>query len=134
MPEYLFVYGTLRRGSDNKFALLLAERAQFVGAARVAGLLYDFGRYPGAVKSDQSDGWVQGEVYRLSDTEVLTLLDEYEGPEFERSRVSVAGIQECWIYWYVGPATGRLIVSGDWLKRSHECECGTHECVRHVSS
>jgi gamma-glutamylcyclotransferase (GGCT)/AIG2-like uncharacterized protein YtfP len=24
---------------------------------------------------------------------------------------------DCWVYWYVGPVTGRLIVSGDWLKR-----------------
>jgi gamma-glutamylcyclotransferase (GGCT)/AIG2-like uncharacterized protein YtfP len=117
LPEYLFVYGTLRRGSDNKFAIMLAERAQFVGAGRVAGLLYDFGRYPGAVKSDQTDCWVQGEVHRLDAVELLAVLDEYEGPEFERARVSVTGLQECWIYWYVGAETGRLIASGDWFQR-----------------
>jgi gamma-glutamylcyclotransferase (GGCT)/AIG2-like uncharacterized protein YtfP len=96
---------------------MLADRAQFVGAARVPGLLYDFGRYPGAVKSDQTDGWVQGEVHRFDDPGLLTLLDCYEGPEFERAMVSVKGVQECWIYWYVGPETGRLIASGDWFQR-----------------
>ena len=118
MPEYLFVYGTLRRGSDNKFALMLADRAQFVGPARVPGLLYDFGRYPGAVRSHQGDHWIQGEVHRFDDPELMPLLDEYEGPEFERAMVSVTtGIRECWIYWYVGPETGRLIASGDWFQR-----------------
>ncbi len=93
---------------------MLADRAQFVGADRVQGLLYDFGRYPGAVTGDHS---IHGEVYRFDDPTLLPLLDEYEGPEFERAIVSVMGIQECWIYWYVGPETGRLIVSGDWLNR-----------------
>jgi gamma-glutamylcyclotransferase (GGCT)/AIG2-like uncharacterized protein YtfP len=117
LPEYLFVYGTLRRGSDNKFALLLADRARYVGAARVPGLLYDFGRYPGAVKIDQVDHWIQGEVHRFDDPRLMPLLDEYEGTEFQRAIVSVTGILECWIYWYVGAETGRLIPSGDWLNR-----------------
>jgi gamma-glutamylcyclotransferase (GGCT)/AIG2-like uncharacterized protein YtfP len=119
--NHLFVYGTLRRGSDNEFAHLLADRAQFVGSARVQGQLYDFGRYPGAVTTDQPDQCVRGEVHRLRDTELLARLDEYEGPEFERA---VAVVQtddgrtiDCSIYWYVGDATGRLIASGDWLKR-----------------
>jgi gamma-glutamylcyclotransferase (GGCT)/AIG2-like uncharacterized protein YtfP len=117
LTEYLFVYGTLRRGCDNKFALMLADRAQFVATARVPGLLYDFGQYPGAVKSDQTDRWLQGEVHRFDDPQLLALLDQYEGPEYERAMVSVTGIQECWIYWYVGPETGRLIESGDWFER-----------------
>jgi gamma-glutamylcyclotransferase (GGCT)/AIG2-like uncharacterized protein YtfP len=117
LPEYLFVYGTLRRGSNNKFALMLADRAQLVGPARVPGLLYDFGQYPGAVKGEQGDHWIHGEVHWAADPELLTLLDDYEGPEFERAIVSVTGVQECWIYWYVGPETGRLIASGDWFQR-----------------
>ena len=52
-------------------------------------MLYDFGHYPGAVKSHQTDCWVQGEVHRLDNPELLTLLDEYEGSEYERAMVSV---------------------------------------------
>jgi gamma-glutamylcyclotransferase (GGCT)/AIG2-like uncharacterized protein YtfP len=119
--EHLFVYGTLRRGSKNKFARMLGDRAQFVGTARVAGLLYDFGRYPGAGPSNQPDQWIHGEVHRVEDPELLRLLDEYEGSEFERAVASVLmndheGM-DCWIYWYVGDAKGRPIASGDWLKR-----------------
>jgi len=122
MPgDHLFAYGTLRRGSTNRFARLLLERAQFVTSARAPGRLYDFGRFPGAVHSDQSDYWVHGEVHRLKDAQLLPLLDEYEGSEFGREIAPVetndGGSIDCWIYWYVGPLTGRLIASGDWLKR-----------------
>jgi gamma-glutamylcyclotransferase (GGCT)/AIG2-like uncharacterized protein YtfP len=110
---YLFVYGTLRRGSQNEFARLLAEQGDFVSLARVPGRLYDFGRYPGARPSDQPDEWIYGEVFSLDDA-LLTALDEYEGAEFERAMAPAIG---CWIYWYVGSATGRLIASGDWLTR-----------------
>jgi gamma-glutamylcyclotransferase (GGCT)/AIG2-like uncharacterized protein YtfP len=92
--EHLFVYGTLRRGSKNKFARMVADRAQFVGAARVPG--------------------------RFENAQLLPSLDDYEGSEFERALASAemedGRAIECWIYWYVGPATGRLIASGDWLK------------------
>ena len=119
--HHLFVYGTLRRGCDNRFAKLLSERGRFISAAKVAGRLYDFGRYPGAVRSDQPIHWLQGEVHRLDDRQLLQLLDEYEGSEFSRAVVSVQtedhGTIDCWIYWYVGPATGRPIASGDWLQR-----------------
>jgi gamma-glutamylcyclotransferase (GGCT)/AIG2-like uncharacterized protein YtfP len=115
------VYGTLRRGSNNKFAQMLADRAQFEGTARVSGRLYDFGQYPGAVISHQSDHWIHGEVWRFDDAQLLPSLDDYEGSEYQRALTSAemeAGRTiDCWIYWYVGPPTGRLMASGDWLKR-----------------
>jgi gamma-glutamylcyclotransferase (GGCT)/AIG2-like uncharacterized protein YtfP len=116
--RHLFVYGTLRRGCGNQFAQLLSERGQFEGTARVAGRLYDFGRYPGARCSNQPNEWILGEIFYLEEpAPVLAALDEYEGPEFERARVSTTGALECWIYWYIGNATGCPIVSGDWLQR-----------------
>ena len=117
LVPHLFVYGTLRKGSKNKFARLLADQSDYVGPARVSGRLYDFGRYPGARPAGQSDHWITGEVFRLrAPAEALAILDEYEGPEYERATVT-AGERECWIYWYVGRAAGRLITSGDWLNR-----------------
>jgi len=77
----LFVYGTLRRGSENQFARLLAEQGHFMGLARVPGRLYDLGLYPGAIASNQPDQWIQGEIFSV-DSALLTALDEYEGPEF----------------------------------------------------
>jgi gamma-glutamylcyclotransferase (GGCT)/AIG2-like uncharacterized protein YtfP len=118
--EHLFVYGTLRRGSQNKFAQLLAERAQLVAAARVQGLLYDFGSYPGAVPSNQASNWIVGEIHSFEDSQLLSLLDEYEGSEYERAITPAhtgSGRIDCSIYWYVGTVGGRPITSGDWLRR-----------------
>jgi len=119
--DCLFVYGTLRRGSNNKFARLLEDRAQFLGAARVPGRLYDLGPYPGAVASNQPDDRVHGELHRLTDPQLLPLLDDYEGAEFERASVAAQTENgervECWIYWYRGAEKGRRILSGDWFLR-----------------
>ena len=98
-------------------ARLLSERGRFLSDARVPGRLFDFGSYPGAVPSDQPNHWVCGEVHLLEDPSLLASLDEYEGSEFERGRVSTAVAPNCWIYWYVGSDAGRLIPSGDWFQR-----------------
>jgi gamma-glutamylcyclotransferase (GGCT)/AIG2-like uncharacterized protein YtfP len=119
--DHLFVYGTLRRGSNNQFVRLLSERGTFVTDARVPGRLYDFGAYPGAVPSDQLGHWVHGEIHRLEDPSLLASLDEYEGLEYARAMVSATlddgQIIDCWIYWYVGDSKDSLIESGDWLQR-----------------
>jgi len=74
--DHLFVYGTLRRGSNNQFARLLAERAHFVGPARVSGRLYDFGSYPGARREE---GSIIGEIVRLDPLgELLGVLESVE--------------------------------------------------------
>jgi gamma-glutamylcyclotransferase (GGCT)/AIG2-like uncharacterized protein YtfP len=116
--DHLFVYGTLRQGSNNKFARLLAEQAHFVGPARVRGRLYDFGRYPGA---RSEDGSIVGEIFRLDKPDkLLATLDDYEGPEYERSIAPAHtddGTVDCWIYWYKGSVRGESIASGDWLAR-----------------
>ncbi|HUA18802.1 MAG TPA: gamma-glutamylcyclotransferase family protein [Bryobacteraceae bacterium] len=121
MPaSYLFVYGTLRRGSNNESARLLQGQSRFVGNARMQGRLYGLGRYPGAVAAVNPGEWVRGEVYNMDDaTRLLAALDDYEGSDFERA---VATVQlddgskvECWVYLYVGKTPGRLIASGDWF-------------------
>jgi gamma-glutamylcyclotransferase (GGCT)/AIG2-like uncharacterized protein YtfP len=86
----LFVYGTLRRGSPNKYADLLQANAQFLGNARMCGHLYQFANYPGAVLSDQPGEWVPGELYQLQNLSILSTLDEYEGSEFERVQITVS--------------------------------------------
>ncbi|MBV9769168.1 MAG: gamma-glutamylcyclotransferase [Bryobacterales bacterium] len=115
--QHLFVYGTLRRGSNNQFARMLADRAEFVGNVRLQGKLLSLGQHPGAIRSNEPNDWVQGEIHRLEDPQLLALLDDYEGPEFERALAPVQtneGTIACWIYWYVGVETGLLIASGEW--------------------
>lgn len=118
---YLFVYGTLRRGSRNRFARLLESRACFVGNARTQGRLYDCGRYPGMTPSDAAGDRVRGEVFRLAESaSLLAKLDAYEGPLFARvpQRVYLSsGMRLAWVYLYRGtlPDGGRII-SGEWRR------------------
>jgi gamma-glutamylcyclotransferase (GGCT)/AIG2-like uncharacterized protein YtfP len=113
MPEYLFVYGTLRRLSPHPMARFLAERARFVGEGTVAGRLYNLGRYPGMIETASGDGRVVGDVYELVDaTETLRELDAYEHAEspqpsyFERGHAQVTmadGLKlAAMIYWFRG--------------------------------
>src|SRR6202034_3489119 len=96
---------------------LLREQGHFMGTARVPGRLYDLGQYPGARPAND---FVVGEVFQI-DESLLAAMDKYEGAEYERAIVSAnlddGRAIDCWIYWYVGGAPGRLIASGDWTRR-----------------
>ena len=101
MLDLLFVYGTLRSGFDNPHARLLRANSCFVGHATVRGSVHQVGGY--AAFRPDGDTDVKGELYRLDDPEgTLATLDEYEGDEYERVVVPVAGLEACiseaWIY------------------------------------
>jgi gamma-glutamylcyclotransferase (GGCT)/AIG2-like uncharacterized protein YtfP len=120
-PSYLFVYGTLRRGSKNKFARMLHSQAEFAGNARMPGRLYKLASYPGAVSSHTDGEWVRGEVYSMPDSRwILSALDNYEGPDFERVKLGVqldSGERvQAWVYLYLGRPSAARIRSGDWLR------------------
>jgi gamma-glutamylcyclotransferase (GGCT)/AIG2-like uncharacterized protein YtfP len=108
----LFVYGTLMRGFP--LHALLAGRADFVGDGEVAGLLFDLGRYPAALRD--GGGVISGEVYRLKDPGLWLALDSAEGSQYHRGEVGVrlAGGRQitAYIYWYVGPLRQVLPIPG----------------------
>jgi gamma-glutamylcyclotransferase (GGCT)/AIG2-like uncharacterized protein YtfP len=115
------VYGTLRRGFENRYARLLDRSATYLGTARVQGRLYGLGRYPGIQLHPGLDEWVTGDLFRLRNAaEALDVLDRYEGPAFERV-VATATLpngdrSRCWVYEYRLPvAQDRRILSGDYL-------------------
>jgi gamma-glutamylcyclotransferase (GGCT)/AIG2-like uncharacterized protein YtfP len=99
----LFVYGTLMRGF--RLHALLEGRADSVGDGEVAGLLFDLGRYPAALRD--GGGVIRGEVYRLKDPGLWLALDSAEGSQYHRGEVGVrlaSGRQvTAYIYRYVGP-------------------------------
>jgi len=112
MPDYLFVYGTLRKDYDLKLKNRVKDDLQYVGKAKVGASLYDLGRYPGAVKSSKGQE-VIGDVFLLNEpVRVLKILDKYEGisekgtkaAEFVRKKGRVrlrSGKNiNAWIYWY----------------------------------
>lgn len=120
--DYLFVYGTLRKGLNHPMHQVLARHAGFVGMGSFQGKLYDLGGYPGAVASNELSDKVQGEVYGLQEAErIFQLLDEYEGSEFRRERVSISfenGKEvRSWIYLYQRPTRLlKIIPSGDYMQ------------------
>jgi len=126
----MFVYGTLRKDSRGQVLSPLCRDWIFISHGSIAGRLYDFGAYPGAVPSDDPEDRVRGELYRLPAPEtMLPPIDRYEGcapedappHEFERRLVRVeledGSAAEAWIYWYRPEPRGRLLASGDYLER-----------------
>jgi gamma-glutamylcyclotransferase (GGCT)/AIG2-like uncharacterized protein YtfP len=127
--DYLFVYGTLRRGLNHPMHQVLVSHAEFTGGAVFQGRLYNIGQFPGAVYSERPQDLVHGEVYRLQPSApVLQQLDHYEGctglqgarPLFRRERRQVmlrgGAVISAWIYLYNRPTDYlQLIPSGDYL-------------------
>jgi gamma-glutamylcyclotransferase (GGCT)/AIG2-like uncharacterized protein YtfP len=131
MQQHLFVYGTLKRRSRHPMARRLAQAARWVGSARIAGRLYDLGRFPGLKESSESDCWVHGDVYDLGPHAEQTLreMDAYENAEsppptpYERTLTMVTldhgEAMQVWVYWYRGTISeDAFIASG-----SYETNC-----------
>ena len=129
---HLFVYGTLMSAASGRLGGAERERLQrqgeCLGAATIAGRLYDLGSYPGLVASNDAADVVHGEVYALRDAaQSLRWLDAYEGiapgdhngNEYERAvrpvRLASGSELTAWVYLYVrDPATARLLSDGRW--------------------
>ena len=99
---------------------LLARGATLVGEGRVRGRLVDLQTYPGLV---DGEGWVQGELYRLNDRELLHALDREEGYNFERRRAGVSLVDgrrsSAWIYRYRGPQERAVPIADGDYRRAH---------------
>ncbi len=82
--SYLFVYGTLLRGSKTLLGAAerrrLARESVVLGTATMPGELRDLGNYPGFVITKGSKKSVQGEILDLKDPQrTFRWLDKYEG-------------------------------------------------------
>lgn len=100
----------------------VADRLTFVNSCCWRGRLYDLGRFPGAVPGE---GTVHGDLFRLSDPAVWSVLDRYEGYEPDREEASLFVRRQvdlqapadwtAWVYWYNGdPMDHPRVPSGDW--------------------
>jgi gamma-glutamylcyclotransferase (GGCT)/AIG2-like uncharacterized protein YtfP len=108
--EFLFVYGLFR---DSGNSLL---KGTFCGRTTIEGKIYFVNEfYPGFVRTKGFK--THGDIY-LIDPSVFTELDEYEGDEYIRTKITTENGVECWIYEYkhdISKFTG--IKSGDWMLR-----------------
>lgn len=124
--DYIFVYGTLRRGER---ADLAREQhhfsCSFVGEDRINGNIYDLGPFPGAkveprLLFDADLPTVVGDLFVADDASIGLLLDHYEGYPYMYNRVETAteGGRIAWVYVYCDPIPDtKLIPSGDWKQR-----------------
>jgi gamma-glutamylcyclotransferase (GGCT)/AIG2-like uncharacterized protein YtfP len=123
--RHVFVYGTLRKGEERDINRL-RPAPQWVGRARVAGVMHHLGSYPGLVLGGM--GVVHGEVYAVS-PELERVLDEIEEVwpqqtgEYTRREVMVqldttpARELLCVLY-EISPERTRgkpVIAGGDWV-------------------
>ena len=127
MTNLLFVYGTLLRRSSHAMARFLAERALYVGEAKIMGRLYNLGRFPGLTVGEPGD-FVYGDLYNLGESAAQTIadLDRYEGDEstpdalFYRELAEVICTDgtavQAWVWWFRGAVKPeQRIASGRYL-------------------
>lgn len=132
----LFVYGTLLSRSRDPIGRdirwRLSRHCLTRRPAKIPGLLFDLGGYPGWIAQPASNRRVYGEVLLLNDCmDVFSWLDPYE--DFDPSRpeegeytrvvrqVMVGQSQQigAWVYGYRGGLDDKhLIPGGSWLDRS----------------
>jgi gamma-glutamylcyclotransferase (GGCT)/AIG2-like uncharacterized protein YtfP len=118
---HLFVYGTLRSEVPNEWSRFLAARAELLGPAKMRGVLFDLGTFPGMIASADAPGFVIGEAFKLNEpSDTSSELDRYEGDDFERRIVSVTlddgREMEAWAYLYKRDMSDKPpIDSGDYL-------------------
>lgn len=125
-PDLLFVYGTLRRGSDHGNAARLAGESEWLGTASLTGTLYRVSWHPALVL--KGSGTVTGDLVRLHDRAAsLPWLDAFEGcgpddplpHDYRREVVTVMtedGAADAMVYVWNLPVAGlERIASGDWL-------------------
>ena len=131
MPDYLFVYGTLRRGANHPMHQLLMQNSRFIGMAHFQGKLYQVTHYPAVVASTHPDEQVLGEVYQLLQPEqMLPELDRYEecGADFPAPQEYRREMQQvvlengdsltAWVYLYNRSTVGlEQLLSGDFMQR-----------------
>ena len=122
--DYLFVYGTLRRGESSDLSRNHLQ-VDYIGEDKINGELFNLGWYAGVrdatddeIKSFDPEGHVVvGDVFRIRDQGIVPHLDAYEGYPtlYNRVRVKTERDRTVWVYTY-NPATApdRLIPSGDW--------------------
>lgn len=114
MTQRLFVYGTLQPGATH-WRLLEPYVAGTPHRARLQGTLYDTGLGYPALRLGAGPG-VSGWVVELRDPPepALSAMDEYEGPEYRRIRVTVSNGAECWTYLWIESVDDLRPLTGPW--------------------
>lgn len=129
--DYIFTYGTLRKGEHNTMQEFLSSSARWIGKALFKGNLYYADGHPAAVSCSEQKEKILGDIYEFdADSKLLQTLDHYEGyhPEkldeslYIRKKRNVmlkesGKVWEAWIYLYNQPVdNAEIITSGDYVQ------------------
>jgi gamma-glutamylcyclotransferase (GGCT)/AIG2-like uncharacterized protein YtfP len=125
MSSYVFLYGTLLPGHAPEEIAPAVRKLRRLGEGTVHGVLYDLGKYPGAVLDKSAGARIHGTVFELPDDEaLLSALDAYEdfAPGNEQASLFVRTLQpvtlvdgeilQCWIYVYNRDVSGARRIPG----------------------
>jgi gamma-glutamylcyclotransferase (GGCT)/AIG2-like uncharacterized protein YtfP len=124
----LFVYGSLRSGFHHPACDYISKYFTLLSEAKVKGLLFDLGDYPGAIPTAEGS-FIKGELYELKKPGefecAIHQLDDYEGvnPEKGEKQLFIREVTDvfcnnkstkAWIYWYnMELSTQPIMPSGD---------------------
>ncbi len=112
-PGRLFVYGTLQPGASH-WPMLAAAAAGEPRRAELPGTLFDTGYGYPALRLGDGPG-VSGWLAELTDpATALSTMDEYEGKEYRRVRVTLRGGTQAWTYVWVDPFDGMRVLTTPW--------------------
>lgn len=124
--RHVFVYGTLRRGDDNDINRM-RPAPEFIGLARIEGVLHHLGAYPGVRLRPGAQ--VVGEVYAISaaveaQLDVLEMVAPEPTGEYAKREIAVevAGRSLPCIVYEIGvphSAGKPVIACGDWVLGRH---------------
>ncbi|WP_092521803.1 gamma-glutamylcyclotransferase family protein [Actinopolyspora saharensis] len=118
----------VRHPAEQRVGVRAAGRAgcRAGGDTTLPGVLYDTGRgYPAFVlerfpprpSREPAERGVPAEVYRLRDPRsALPVLDDYEGPEYERLVLDLDAERSCWVYVWRPPVEGMRRIFGGWTE------------------
>ncbi len=124
--NYIFVYGTLKRGQRNHH---LIAHAEFIDVGYIKGcVLFDLGgcpaMMPGGSRNGSMEHVAKGEIYAVKDGDLdntMARLDvlEQEGTLYIRAKLKVynqtPGVCECITYLFIPPLRlDERVVSGGW--------------------
>lgn len=136
MSNFIFVYGTLRKGQNAYSRFGLETSAKFIKTATIQGLMYSMGGYPGIKLLEGNSQFVLGpedpviigdllEINEEVFETTIRRLDNYEGCDsrnsdnglYRRVQAETTCGFHTWIYEINGPQNpNRLIKSGNWIE------------------
>ena len=112
-PRRLFVYGTLQPGASH-WPMLEPHVTGEPHRAELPGTLLDTGLGYPALRLGAGPGVCGWVVDLAAPATALSTVDEYEGEEYRRVRVTLAGGTIAWAYVWVDPIDGMRSLTTPW--------------------